>query len=315
MELDPPDDFFELTTEDLVRLQQDANRRKQVSTQAGLALTQFAASLPQHALPTSNQALLCCSGSICIACFTAPLHSSLPYDPALPLCLASLQADTLFKPRAMREAEKAAVASSLGPIRVRLHFPGQHTPTSAPCIACPNVSRLAAPICLECWTTCCAERLAHSLRPMLQRPNVCTLPALRPVVNPADATIVQASFTASQPLSAVQQLVSQLALDAVAPALYLYSTPPKTVLKDPTATLYQLKLVPAAHLYVGCEHERLKAPAAAALAGGCSLSSRHQLLPLQMLLSVPCEQVCAMRTLALLQAGHCRLACLGLQQC
>lgn len=97
-------------------------------------------------------------------------------------------------------------------------------------------------------------------------------PALCPVVNPADATIVQASFTASQPLSAVQQLVSQFALDAVAPALYLYTTPPKTVLKDPTATLYQLKLVPAAHLYVGCEHKRLKAPAAAAVAGGCSLS-------------------------------------------
>jgi hypothetical protein len=31
MELDPPDDFFELTTEDLVRLQQQANAKKQVS--------------------------------------------------------------------------------------------------------------------------------------------------------------------------------------------------------------------------------------------------------------------------------------------
>lgn len=30
MELDPPDDFFELTTEDLVRLQQQANDKKRV---------------------------------------------------------------------------------------------------------------------------------------------------------------------------------------------------------------------------------------------------------------------------------------------
>lgn len=105
----------------------------------------------------------------------------------------------------MREAEKAALASSLGPIRVRLHFP--------------------------------------------------------------DTTIIQASFTASQPLSAVQQLVSQTALDSVAPGLYLYTTPPKTVLKDMTATLYQLGLVPAAHLYVGCEPKKLKGSAAAAVTG------------------------------------------------
>jgi len=106
----------------------------------------------------------------------------------------------------MREAEQAARAAALGPIRVRLHFP--------------------------------------------------------------DATIVQATFKASQPLSAVQELVTQLSLDPVGPALYLYTTPPKTVLKDPTASLYQLKLVPAAHLYVGCEVKRLKPAAQAAVAAG-----------------------------------------------
>jgi hypothetical protein len=106
----------------------------------------------------------------------------------------------------MREAESAALAASLGPIRVRLHFP--------------------------------------------------------------DATIVQAAFQASQPLSAVQQLVSQVALEGVGPALYVYTTPPKTVLKDGSATLFQLKLVPAAHLYVGCDAKKLKGQAAAAAAGG-----------------------------------------------
>lgn len=96
----------------------------------------------------------------------------------------------------LREAEDAAHAAALSPVRVRLHFP--------------------------------------------------------------DATILQASFRASQPLSAVQQLVAAAALPQLAPALYLYTTPPKTVLKDATATLYQLKLVPAAHLYVGCDAGRLK---------------------------------------------------------
>jgi hypothetical protein len=128
----------------------------------------------------------------------------------------ALQADTLFKPRAMRDAEKAALASSLGPIRVRLHFP--------------------------------------------------------------DATIIQASFAASQPLSAVLQLVTQIALESAAPALYLYTTPPKTVLKDMTATLYQLGLVPAAHLYVGCEPKKLKASVATSITGeGLTVQLRYWL--------------------------------------
>jgi hypothetical protein len=138
---------------------------------------------------------------------------------------------------------------------------------------------------------------------------MCALPACVPCLpHPADATIVQASFTASQPLSAVQQLVSQLALEPVAPALYLYTTPPKTVLKDPTATLYQLKLVPAAHLYVGCEHKRLKAPAAAAVAGGVLsvpftvLFQNASCCPRSWWLSAPCCVCnCAMRKLGLLQ--------------
>jgi tether containing UBX domain for GLUT4 len=115
----------------------------------------------------------------------------------------------MFKSHAMREAEAAALAASLGPVRVRLHFP--------------------------------------------------------------DATIVQATFESSQPLSAVQQLVTQLSVQALGPALYLYTTPPKTVLKDLTATLYQLKLVPAAHLYVGCDVKKLKGPAAAEAAAGEAL--------------------------------------------
>jgi hypothetical protein len=31
MDVDPPDDFFELTTDDLIRMQQQANEKKKVS--------------------------------------------------------------------------------------------------------------------------------------------------------------------------------------------------------------------------------------------------------------------------------------------
>jgi hypothetical protein len=82
-----------------------------------------------------------------------------------------------------------------------------------------------------------------------------------------DATILQASFSARQPLQAVQQLVRQVAVPRLAPGLYLYTTPPKAVLKDASATLHKLKLVPAAHLYVGCDASKLGGASSPGTAG------------------------------------------------
>ncbi len=52
--------------------------------------------------------------------------------------------------------------------------------------------------------------------------------------------------------------------------LYLYTAPPKAVLRDTGATLYALQLVPAAHIYVGF-HD-------GAMAGGqldCGVAALH----------------------------------------
>jgi hypothetical protein len=50
-----------------------------------------------------------------------------------------------------------------------------------------------------------------------------------------------------------QALAAAITLPGLRPGLYLYTTPPKTLLKDKDlgATLYQAQLVPAAHIHVG----------------------------------------------------------------
>jgi hypothetical protein len=57
----------------------------------------------------------------------------------------------------------------------------------------------------------------------------------------------------------LQELLRKVAAPEFAPALYLYTTPPKTLLKDAAASLYSLQLVPAAHIHVGLDEK--KAPA------------------------------------------------------
>ncbi len=86
-----------------------------------------------------------------------------------------------------------------------------------------------------------------------------------------DGSIVQAEFAASQPVSALAALARVLVPPALAPALYLYTTPPKQVLKDPAATLFDLKLYPAAHVHVGADAG--KAPAAAAAAATAAVAA------------------------------------------
>jgi hypothetical protein len=52
-------------------------------------------------------------------------------------------------------------------------------------------------------------------------------------------------------MSALTALARAVVAPPLAPGLYLYTTPPKAVLKDPAATLFQLRLFPAAHVHVG----------------------------------------------------------------
>lgn len=56
----------------------------------------------------------------------------------------------------------------------------------------------------------------------------------------------------------LQALLHKCADPDLAKALYLFTTPPKTVLKDSAATLHKLQLVPAAHIFVGVDERKLQ---------------------------------------------------------
>ncbi|GBF90266.1 hypothetical protein Rsub_03399 [Raphidocelis subcapitata] len=74
-----------------------------------------------------------------------------------------------------------------------------------------------------------------------------------------DGSIVQAEFAATQPVGAIAELARALVQPGLAPALYLYTAPPKQVLRDAAATLFDLRLLPAAHVHVGAEGGRAPA--------------------------------------------------------
>lgn len=78
---------------------------------------------------------------------------------------------------------------------------------------------------------------------------------------PLDHPNRQAEFAATKPCGDVAALARALVVPSLAPALYLYTTPPKQLLKDMAATLYDLKLVPAAHIHVGVDAGKLPAEA------------------------------------------------------
>jgi hypothetical protein len=59
--------------------------------------------------------------------------------------------------------------------------------------------------------------------------------------------------TTTTTTSCCQALAAAVTLPGLRPGLYLYTTPPKVLLKDKDlgATLYEAQLVPAAHIHVG----------------------------------------------------------------
>eukprot|EP00195_Chlamydomonas_chlamydogama_P004892 CAMPEP_0202902588 /NCGR_PEP_ID=MMETSP1392-20130828/16940_1 /ASSEMBLY_ACC=CAM_ASM_000868 /TAXON_ID=225041 /ORGANISM="Chlamydomonas chlamydogama, Strain SAG 11-48b" /LENGTH=416 /DNA_ID=CAMNT_0049589375 /DNA_START=140 /DNA_END=1390 /DNA_ORIENTATION=- len=66
-----------------------------------------------------------------------------------------------------------------------------------------------------------------------------------------DGVIMQAAYRATEPLSCLQELVSKVVGPALskAGAFYLYTTPPKQVLRNLEESLFKANLVPAAHVY------------------------------------------------------------------
>lgn len=77
---------------------------------------------------------------------------------------------------------------------------------------------------------------------------------------------LQASLPATAPLSAVLGLARAALAPGAAAQAYLFTTPPRTVLKDLSLSLYAAKLVPAAKVQVGLKD----APAAGPTAGAAA---------------------------------------------
>ncbi|XP_071107777.1 tether containing UBX domain for GLUT4-like [Haliotis cracherodii] len=67
-----------------------------------------------------------------------------------------------------------------------------------------------------------------------------------------DKLVLQGMFRPRETVFAVQKFVKEHLQDKTTP-FYLYTTPPKCVLKDRSSTLIEAHLVPATRIYFGCE--------------------------------------------------------------
>lgn len=54
----------------------------------------------------------------------------------------------------------------------------------------------------------------------------------------------------------MRALVAAVLAPALGPALYLYTTPPRQLLKDAAESLYHAQLVPAAHIHAGLDEKK-----------------------------------------------------------
>jgi hypothetical protein len=112
---------------------------------------------------------------------------------------------------------------------------------------------MAVCACKRVSTHVCSARVRKGGGPAgRRRPLPPPRPPHSPPPNP-NPTPPQAEFSAAQPASDVAALARAVAAPALAAGLYLYTAPPKAVLreKELAASLWELRLVPAAHVHVG----------------------------------------------------------------
>lgn len=93
--------------------------------------------------------------------------------------------------------------------------------------------------------------VGHTSRPM---PHAGALPVCftPPHLHP------QATFAATETVGTLRALAAGVLAPQLAPAAYLYTTPPRTVLKGDSDSLYHCGLVPAAHVHVGLDEKKGK---------------------------------------------------------
>lgn len=133
MEADPPDEFFELTAEDLQRLQAQAAAKRKVQTHSAAQQSCVSACRVRCVFkdlsPVSlhlNSTRWCVLHQVVVfstlvAATTAWFRLLAQFPPAVPstspAVVAWSQADLTFRTRTAREAESAARAAAMGPVR------------------------------------------------------------------------------------------------------------------------------------------------------------------------------------------------------
>lgn len=80
---------------------------------------------------------------------------------------------------------------------------------------------------------------------------------------------LQTALPATEPLSSLLALARAALAPRAAPGAYLFTTPPRTVLKDLSVSIHAAKMVPAAKVHVGLDAS--KAPAGDSAAAGPGL--------------------------------------------
>ncbi|MEW5297609.1 MAG: hypothetical protein WDW38_006783 [Sanguina aurantia] len=99
-----------------------------------------------------------------------------------------------------------------------------------------------------------AQLMTTKLRQASETAKAASYGPVRVRLHLPEGVIMQAVFGASEPLSSLQTLASRVVAPELVRSLYLYTAPPKQVLKDlATATFYSSGLIPAAHVYLGVD--------------------------------------------------------------
>ena len=70
-----------------------------------------------------------------------------------------------------------------------------------------------------------------------------------------NAIVIQCSFAASAPVQELRDLVASLLVPTASDCFYLFTTPPKTEMKDVSVSFYAAGLIPAARIHVGLKKE------------------------------------------------------------
>ncbi|KAL4452338.1 hypothetical protein ABPG75_008000 [Micractinium tetrahymenae] len=118
---------------------------------------------------------------------------------------------------------------------------------------------------------------------------------------PDGATVLQTALPATAPLAELLALARAALAPGAAAGAYLFTTPPRTVLKDLSPSLYAAKLVPAAKVHVGVDAGKAAAAAPATMSSQGQQQQQHVRPEVLALAEAPPERAAVMHTRAAAQ--------------